>query len=204
VFSKERLPVRWLNGGRAKSQHAIPFAAGTYLRRGERRPCNAHPRDAGKSYFLFKANLIRLDAADVKEKWPRRIPITYELRLVLEELRKEQIKIPNMGNYVFTRQSGKPIKNVREAWLWAKEAALENNQLSDDDVVPHDLRRSAITRWTSFGVPRDIVMAASGHKPNGVHNGYINFSDAQLIEAFSKAGLMSPPKAKSAARAKSA
>jgi hypothetical protein len=47
-------------------------------------------------------------------------------------------------------------------------------------------------------------MAASGLKPNGVHDGYVNFSDAQLIEAFSKAGLMSPPKAKSAARAKSA
>ena len=45
-------------------------------------------------------------------------------------------------------------------------------------------------------------MAASGHKPNGVHDGYVNFSDAQLIEAFSKAGLMAPPKPKSAARAK--
>ena len=35
-----------------------------------------------------------------------------------------------------------------------------------------------------------------------MHDGYVNFSDAQLIEAFSKVGLMSRPKAKSAARAK--
>ena len=91
---------------------------------------------------------------------------------------------------------------MREAWLRAVAAAVKAKQLPDDDFRPHDLRRSAITRWTSFGVPRDIVMAASGHKPNGVHDGYINFSDAQLIQAFSKAGLMSPPKAKSAARAK--
>jgi hypothetical protein len=37
----------------------------------------------------FKANLIRLDASDVKEKWPRRIVVGWELRRVLEELRKE-------------------------------------------------------------------------------------------------------------------
>ena len=66
---------------------------------------------------------------------------------------------------------------MREAWLRAVAAAVKAKQLPDDDFRPHDLRRSAITRWTSFGVPRDIVMAASGHKPNGVHDGYINFSD---------------------------
>jgi integrase len=74
--------------------------------------------------------------------------------------------------------------------------------LPDDDFRPHDFRRSAITHWTSLGVLRDVVMAASGHKPNGVHDGYANFSDAQLIEAFSKAGLMARPKPKSPARAK--
>ena len=117
---------------------------------------------------------------------------------MLEELRREQAKIPNVGGHVFTRRNGRVIKNVREAWLKAVATAVKKKQLPDDDFRPHDLRRSAIT----FGVPRDVVMAASGHKPNGVHDGYVNFSDAQLIEAFSKAGLMAPPKPKSAARAK--
>ena len=123
---------------------------------------------------------------------------SWELRQVWEELRREQAKIPNVGAHVFTRRNGRVIKNVREAWLKAVATGVKAKQLPDDDFRPHDLRRSAIT----FGVPRDVVMAASGHKPNGVHDGYVNFSDAQLIEAFSKAGLMAPPKPKSAARAK--
>jgi integrase len=84
------------------------------------------------------------------------------------------------------------IRNVREAWLIAVATAVKEKQLPNDDVRPHDLRRTAITHWTSLGIPRDIVMACSGHKPNGVHDGYVNFSDAQLVEAFAKAGLMSP------------
>ena len=39
-----------------------------------------------------------------------------ELRQVLEELRREQAKIPNVGGHVFTRRNGRVIKNVREAW----------------------------------------------------------------------------------------
>ena len=41
---------------------------------------------------------------------------SWELRQVLEELRREQAKIPNVGGHVFTRRNGRVIKNVREAW----------------------------------------------------------------------------------------
>jgi len=36
-----------------------------------------------------------------------------------------------------------------------------------------------------------IVIAASGHKPINVHEGYINFCDEQLTNAFAE--LMLPP-----------
>jgi len=36
-----------------------------------------------------KKNMIRLNAEDVKERWPRRTPITWGLRQVLEELAEE-------------------------------------------------------------------------------------------------------------------
>ena len=75
---------------------------------------------------------------------------------MLEELRREQAKIPNVGGHVFTRRNGRVIKNVREAWLKAVATGVRKKQLPDDDFRPHDLRRSAIT----FGVPRDSVMAA--------------------------------------------
>jgi hypothetical protein len=48
----------------------------------------------------------------------------------------------------------------------------------------HDLRRTAITRRTDLGIPRDFVMAASGHKPSNVHDRYLNFTDKQLTSAF--------------------
>ena len=114
-------------------------------------------------------------------------PITWELRHVLEELRAEQKKIPNVGNFVFTRANGQPIRSIRTAF----EIALEKADITDKDLVPHDFRRTAISLWTALGVPRDIVMACSGHKPTTVHDKYVNFSDAQLTDAFRL--LMVPP-----------
>src|SRR5262249_34949646 len=45
----------------------------------------------------LKAGLIRLPAEAVKEKYPRRTPISYNLRQVLEELRAEHKRIPQHG-----------------------------------------------------------------------------------------------------------
>jgi len=59
------------------------------------------------------------------------------------------------------------------------------------NAIPHDIRRTAITRWEALDIPRAIVMAASGHKPINVHEGYINFCDEQLTNAFAE--LMLPP-----------
>lgn len=126
----------------------------------------------------LKAGLIRFDAADVKENYPRRTPISWELRQVLLEIKEEQKRIASLGGYVFTHKNGQPIKSIRTAFeLARKEAKLR-------DIVPHDLRRTAITRWTELGIPRDIVMAASGHKPANVHDHYLNFSDKQLTDGF--------------------
>ena len=126
----------------------------------------------------LKAGLIRLAAADVKEKHPRRTPITWELREVFLEIKEEQKRLANVSGYVFTRKNGQPMKSIRTAFERAR------NQAKLTDVVPHDLRRTAITSWTELGIPRDVVMAASGHKPVNVHDRYLNFSDKQLTEAF--------------------
>jgi integrase len=126
----------------------------------------------------LKAGLLRLPAEVVKEKYPRRTPISWEFRQVLEELRAEQRRVPNVGGYVFTRKNGQPIASIRTAFEKARhEAKL-------DHVIFHDLRRTAITRWTDLGIPRDFVMAASGHKPSNVHDRYLNFTDTQLTDAF--------------------
>jgi len=126
----------------------------------------------------LKAGLFRLPAEIVKEKHPRRTPISWEFRQVLEELRAEQRKVPNLAGYVFTRQNGQPIASIRTAFEKARHKARL------DQVIPHDLRRTAITRWTDLRIPRDFVMAASGHKPSNVHDRYLNFTDKQVTDAF--------------------
>jgi integrase len=133
----------------------------------------------------LKAGLIRLPAEIVKEKHPRRTPISFEFRQVLEELRAEQRKVPNLGGYVVTRKNGQPITSIRTAFEKARhEAALKRPAAKLDQVLFHDLRRTAITRWTDLKIPRDFVMAASGHKPSNVHDRYLNFTDKQLVDAF--------------------
>lgn len=143
------------------------------------------PRRVTWAKVDFAKGLIRLDAEDVKENYPRRIPITHELREVLLELRAEQQRVPNTGGFVFTRSNGHPIKTIRTAW----RLALKRGKLTN--LVPHDLRRAAITRWTALGIPRDFVMAASGHKPSNVHDDYLNFTDEQMVAPFRL--LMVPP-----------
>ncbi len=127
----------------------------------------------------LKAGLIRLPKECVKEKHPRRTPISWHLRQVLEELRAEQRRIANVGGFVFTRGNGQPITSIRTAF----EKGCHEAKL-DKHVILHDLRRTAISRWTDLGIPRDFVMAASGHKPSNVHDRYLHFTDKQLTDAF--------------------
>jgi len=100
--------------------------------------------------------VIRLRPEDTKEDDSRVIPITPALQQFLIELRGEQRKIPNLANRVFTR-AGKPLTSIRSAFELAKDRAKVN------DVVIHDLRHTAITRWASLGMPQEIAMKASGH-----------------------------------------
>lgn len=126
----------------------------------------------------FKKRLLRFTAEQVKEDWPRRTPITWELLQVLLELREEQKRVPNIAAIVFTRKNGKPIKCIRESFKLAAEKA------GCPKAVPHDFRRTAISRFTELGIPDAIVMAAVGHKPTTVHEKYNCFTDEQITNAF--------------------
>jgi integrase len=133
----------------------------------------------------FKAGLLRLPAEILKEKFPRRTPISYELRVVLEELKAEQSKIANLIDHVFTRKDGKPIRDISRAF----EFALKRAGIQDSGITPHSFRRAAITRWTDASIPRDVVMVISGHKPSGVHDGYIHLTDKNARGSLPRQGL---------------
>jgi len=96
----------------------------------------------------------------------------------LDELRNEQRRLPNILNRVFTRDKGQSIRDIRTAFENArKRARLE-------DVVIHDLKLTAITRWATAGVPQEAAMLASGHKSLAMHYRYANLQESHLREAF--------------------
>ena len=98
-----------------------------------------------------------------------------------QTLRAEQRKLPSIANRsaarVFTRD-GKPIASIRTAFELAKERA------GVADVVLHDFRQTAITRWAEMGLPQEIVMKVSGHKSLAMHCRYVNFQEHHIKEAF--------------------
>jgi integrase len=126
-----------------------------------------------------KAGFIRLPAHYVKEKKERTVPISPELRAVLDELKAEQSKVSNISNRVFTRD-GKPIRSIRTAFDLAKEKA------SITDLRPHDLRHTCITRWTMAGIQREVIMKASGHASVEMHDRYVNVKEHHLTSAFAE------------------
>ena len=124
-----------------------------------------------------RAGVIRLLAEDTKEDDKRIIPITPDLAAVLNELKTEQRKLSNLAQRVFTRE-GKPITDIRTAFELAKARAKVN------DVVLHDLRHTAITRWASAGMAQEIAMKVSGHKSLAMHYRYVNLQEHHIKEAF--------------------
>lgn len=115
----------------------------------------------------LRAGLLRLPHEILKERFPRRTPLSYELRAVLDELKAEQQKVRSISNsnHVFTRHNGRPIKDVRRALDLALMGAklLKDDTPKNDRITPHSFRRAAFTHWTDLAIPRDIAMAISGH-----------------------------------------
>ena len=124
-----------------------------------------------------KAGFIRLPADYVKEKKNRTVPISPDLRRVLDELKAEQKKIASISSRVFTR-NGRPMTSIRTAFELAKEKA------GIDDLRLHDLRHTCITKWATQGIAQQAIMAAAGHHPIQQSNAYVNMKDAHLKQAF--------------------
>ncbi|HEV8720654.1 MAG TPA: hypothetical protein VGW77_08460 [Candidatus Binatia bacterium] len=99
---------------------------------------------------------MKLPSHTLKEKYGRRVSISYELRQVLEEVKDEQHrnKVENIQGHVFTRRDGRPIRDITKAFAFA----LERAKLKDSGITAHSFRRACISRWTDLGIPRDFVM----------------------------------------------
>jgi integrase len=80
---------------------------------------------------------------------------------------------------VFHRH-GKQIKDMRGAWKNAgKEAAVEN-------LLFHDLRRTAVRDMTCQGIHDSVAMKITGHKTRAVFERYNIVSREDLKQAAMK------------------
>jgi integrase len=136
----------------------------------------------------LRANLIRMPASITKERSDRRVPISWELRQVLVELKEERLKTGVRNHdFVFIRENGVRIRDITRAW----EFALNRAKLTDRR--PHDFRRTRISAWTDAGVQTEAVKWWSGHKDSSVHAQYVIVTDEIVLKPFREKGWLLPP-----------
>ncbi len=109
------------------------------------------------------------------------VAVAPPLAAVLDELRAEQRRIPNLVNRVFTKE-GLPLSS--NALRYAFENALAVAEV--EDFRWHDFRHTAITRWAVAGLPWEVALVASGHKVPGMHGRYTNLQDGDILAAFQR------------------
>ena len=106
----------------------------------------------------LKNRVIKLDAADTKDREKRTIPICDALYEIL-------VSIPRAihDDHVFLFK-GKPIKDFRTALRRAcRDAGIPYGRGTKDGFVFHDTRHCFNTNMRKSGVPESVIMKITGH-----------------------------------------
>jgi integrase len=118
-------------------------------------------------------NTVSLYSGETKNGEARIVYLTEECRLLVTELRKG--KQPD--DFLVTRESGEPVRDLRGTWA----AITEEAKLPS--LLLHDFRRSAVRNMIRRGVPQKTAREISGHKTDSVFNRYNIVSEADLQDA---------------------
>jgi integrase len=120
--------------------------------------------------------MIRLPAEFSKNKKERSLPIIGTLMDVIQ--RRQKLRRLDC-EYVFHR-NGKPIRSFRKAF---KAAA---KQVGYPDLLPHDMRRSAVRNFRRSGLSEGDGMELSGHKTRSIYERYNIRDDRDLTESMTR------------------
>ena len=120
---------------------------------------------------------VRLPAEYSKNKKPRTLPLEGALRDII----KRRIKLRDSASPFVFHRNGKPIKSFRKAFKAAAKA------IGIRDLVPHDMRRSAIRNFRKAGLSESDGMKLSGHKTRAVYDRYDIIDDEDSRQAMRRA-----------------
>ncbi len=123
--------------------------------------------------------LIKVNGGRAKTGADQRVGISPDLEKVLNELKAEFKRVPNIENRVFTRDSRPiPKATLRHAF----ERAIQDAKIQDFQF--RDFRHCARTRWAAGGLPFEVAEVGLGHKIRGMAGRYTNLTDDQIQESF--------------------
>jgi integrase len=121
-------------------------------------------------------NTVSLYSGETKNDEPRTVDLTEECRQLVTGLRRGK----QLGDCLFTRGSGDPVRDFRGSW----DALIAAAKLPG--LLFHDLRRSAVRNMIRRGVPQKTAQKISGHKTDSVFNRYNIVSQADIADAARK------------------
>jgi integrase len=154
---------------------------------------------------------VLLDPGATKNDQPRIVPLTGELRAILEmQLDRHQHECPHCRFLFFYR--GRKIGVFRRAWrntcvrvglgryicdhcgnptVGTKQCAAcsklgKQNKRRYEGLLFHDLRRTGVRNLVRAGVPERIAMDVSGHKTRAVFDRYNIVNERDLRDAAEK------------------
>jgi integrase len=122
---------------------------------------------------------IRLEVGETKNDEGREVEMTPLVYALVQQC----VTGKRGEDFVFTRESGKPVRDFRGAWeKVCKQAGVP-------ELLFHDLRRTAVRNMVRRGIPERVAMTISGHKTRSIFDRYNIVSKSDLHEAAKKLAL---------------
>jgi len=122
---------------------------------------------------------VRLEPGETKNEDARIVYADERLKKVLMDQWQARKDLKKPVPWIFpNRWGGDGIKQFYKAWRTAlKDAGL------DQDLIFHDLRRTAVRNMVRAGIPERVAMQISGHRTRSVFDRYNIVSPGDLMQA---------------------
>lgn len=122
------------------------------------------------------ANMVKLPKEYSKSKKDRLLPLVGDLANVIER----RIKLRRLDCAFVFHRNGQPIRSFRRAFKAAAKA------IGQPQLLPHDMRRSAVRNFRKAGLSENEGMALSGHKTRSVYDRYNIISEDDMTKSMQK------------------